>query len=156
MLFVGVCLLPTFLQRAFFWNGEISVTLQHSLQDEPTMENQMITLATYHTAFEAELARQHLENWGIVSFVNDQHTSSVLPPLTPSIGYVKLRCRESDAAKAFDLLMNPSANPELTEKDTVTIEERFQNTMGDDYVPVHTYCPKCESTEIYRKNLVLI
>jgi hypothetical protein len=115
------------------------------------MEDKIIRIATYPTAFEAELARQHLENWGIVSFIYDQYSTSLLPPMNPVIGYVKLNCRESDAARALELLKNISESHVPEEEDAATIEEPLKNSMGDDYVPVHSYCPKCESTDIYRK-----
>ena len=63
-----------------------------------------MTIATFGTAHEAELARGYLESGGIDVFLADQVISRVAPHYSRSFGEIRLQVRQKDAAEAREIL----------------------------------------------------
>ncbi|HVR97706.1 MAG TPA: DUF2007 domain-containing protein [Thermoanaerobaculia bacterium] len=91
-----------------------------------------MTVATYSSPWEAELARARLESEGIDSIVADAHLSRLY--CSNIVGGVKVQVREDEAARAGDLLRELRPIPEIY---LVTEEDAGQPR-----------CPGCNSDNI--------
>ncbi len=65
------------------------------------MRDEFITVSTFQTVLEAELARSVLEAAGIESFIHAPHANALYPGI---LGEVKLQVREDDLDTAKDIL----------------------------------------------------
>ena len=93
----------------------------------------MVTVGAYATPWEAQLARTCLEAEGIDSVVADEHLARIWCAAT--VGGIKLRVREVDAAHASDLLRNLRPIPEI-----------YLVTEAD--LPLPQRCPSCKSDNL--------
>jgi hypothetical protein len=64
----------------------------------------LITVASYPDAAEAELARERLELEGVAAFVIGGQTAGVMPFLTGPTGGVRLQVGRLDADRAREIL----------------------------------------------------
>jgi hypothetical protein len=64
----------------------------------------LVTIASFYTAAEAETLRVVLADEGIPAFVTDAEVSTINFLLTPAIGGVKVRTSTDDAGRAKALL----------------------------------------------------
>jgi hypothetical protein len=64
----------------------------------------LVTIASFYTAAEAETLRVVLADEGIPAFVSDAEVSSINFLMTPAVGGVKLRTSTDDAARAKALI----------------------------------------------------
>ncbi|TNF46516.1 hypothetical protein EP232_04455 [bacterium] len=65
------------------------------------MADEFITVSTYTTVLEAEMARSVLDSAGIESFIHAPHANWLYPGV---LGEVKLQVRKEDLDTARDLL----------------------------------------------------
>ncbi len=72
------------------------------------MPDQLITVANYFLAYEADLARNLLESEGIRAFVNGNMTGSLLPT-----GEIQLQVSAADAPRAAAILAAQAAEASL-------------------------------------------
>lgn len=129
--------------------------------DNP-MDDRLITIATFHQPFEAHIVKGRLEAEGVECFVQDEAVAQMVL-YAPAIGGAKLQVRESDAARAAEIL----DLPDFEEKDFLDVEEEDRSEDADrerpedaeqdrpedleqtDSIPE---CPECGSGRVERKN----
>lgn len=88
---------------------------------EPQYElEKLVTVETFSTPWEAQLARARLETEGIHSVIADENFVRLYWALSNAMGGVKLKVREEDAPRAAELLQDRCPIPEIylvTEED---------------------------------------
>ena len=80
------------------------------------MSDELVTIATFETPVEAELARLRLEAEEILCFVHGSHMAG-MQVFGLSVAGVKLRVRPQDAELAVAILEAPIEEGELEEAD---------------------------------------
>lgn len=68
------------------------------------MKTQLITIAVFALAFQANLVKGRLEADGIPCYIQDEHSVQTTPMLTNAIGGVKLQVKDEDVPMAVALL----------------------------------------------------
>ena len=68
----------------------------------------LVTVATFRTAAEAELAKEMLDNEGIVAFLGNEMSAGLMPYLTSELVQITLQVPERDAERARDILSPPA------------------------------------------------
>ncbi len=97
--------------------------------------NKLVTVATFDGVEEAHICKGKLQAEGVPCFLADEHVISVIRYYSWALGGVKLKVRESDAAKAAAILgINQNGSAQLAK----SISEN---------------CPRCNSTDIWREPL---
>jgi len=71
----------------------------------------LVTVASFRTVPEAELAKELLENEGISSFLGNEMAAGLMPFLTPDLGGITLQVQQKDAPRARDVLAVPENSP---------------------------------------------
>ncbi|WP_394837268.1 DUF2007 domain-containing protein [Pendulispora rubella] len=69
----------------------------------------LVTVASFRTAPEAELAKELLENEGISAFLGNEMAAGLMPFLTPDLGGVTLQVQQKDAGRAREVLTPENA-----------------------------------------------
>lgn len=77
-----------------------------------TRDDDLVTVATFLRAYEAELARGLLEASEIDVFVADENMGRIASHLTPLIGGIRLQVRREDEDLARELLDRVQNDPE--------------------------------------------
>lgn len=98
------------------------------------MSEELVTIATFSMAIEADLARAKLESEGIECFLADEHTVTVNWLYSQAVGGVKLQVKEADAQRAIGVLKESRI--------TKDIENQADEFEG-------YYCPRCNSTDVH-------
>ena len=75
--------------------------------------DQLVTLLTFATAWEAQLARARLEAEGIEAVIADEHVARLYGGIGHVVGGIKLRVWEEDAARAAAVLEARRPLPEI-------------------------------------------
>jgi hypothetical protein len=112
------------------------------------MAGEMVTVATFRFAHEAELARLHLAEVGITAYIADAETVAMDWLLSNAIGNVKLQVAAKDAEEAAALLAQaeemrledrlPDWDDEDDEEDTSVCL-----ACGEEIPEDETKCPGC-------------
>lgn len=71
------------------------------------MTNDLVTIASFASPVEAELAKNCLESSGIPTFLVGENTVSMAWHLTNAVGGIRLQVAQSDATEAVAILHNP-------------------------------------------------
>jgi Putative prokaryotic signal transducing protein len=71
---------------------------------QKTEDNALVTVATFTTPVEAEMARVRLERLGIQAFLGNAVAVGVMPFLGNDLGGISLQVLEKDAEQARELL----------------------------------------------------
>src|SRR5215207_2944578 len=103
----------------------------------PTVSYEMerlVTVATFTSPWEAQLARARLEAEGIESMIADEHVVRLDWAISNAVGGVKLQVRKEDAESAAAALTSGNALPEIY---LVTDEEAARRR-----------CPGCNSDNL--------
>jgi len=108
------------------------------------MEDRLITIATFMYLTEAYPLITRLEDEGIECSMGDENIVSVQPFLSNAVGGVKVNIKESDWERALSILKQIKQDNKVEEK---KIDEKWVK----DFVAVETYCPECESTQVFRR-----
>jgi hypothetical protein len=94
---------------------------------DPTYDlEKLVTVQTYPSPWEAQLARARLEAEGIHSVVVGENFVHLYSALAPMVGGVQLQVREEDAPRAAELLRTLRPIPEIylvTEEDAAEARE---------------------------------
>ena len=77
-------------------------TLDEKTDD--TLEENLVTVASFTTPVEAEMARVRLERLGIAAFLGNAAAVGVMPFLGNDLGGISLQVLEKDADQARELL----------------------------------------------------
>lgn len=103
-----------------------------------TAQSDIITIATFSTPYEAQLAKGLLEENGILACVADEYTVGINWLYSNAVGGVRLQVIESDAERALELLeMEREADSAATEAPgEQERQEEWEN------------CPNCESRNV--------
>ncbi len=112
------------------------------------MSDNIVTLTTFMFATEAYSLMAKLEEEGIECFLGDENIVSVQPFLSNAVGGVKVKIKESDSEKALLVLKQ-------LKQDNKKAEKKIDEKWSIDFIPVDTYCPECESHQVYRKKHTL-
>ncbi len=72
--------------------------------ENDTIAHELVTVATFHTPIEAELARTRLEAAGIASFLSNAASVGVMPFLGNDLGGIGLQVSSTDADAAREIL----------------------------------------------------
>ena len=115
------------------------------------MADRIVTLATYMYPTEAYPLMSKLESEGIECFLDGENTVTAMPFLSNAIGGIKLNIKNSDAEKALQILKQSKQYFEEKRKK----EEKKPDAFSKGFVQVDTFCPECESTNIYRRKFPL-
>ena len=77
------------------------------MSDNPEYElEKLVTLQTFSSSWEAELARTCLETEGIHAFIADEHFFRLYGALSHTLGGLRLQVRPEEAEHAAELLRN--------------------------------------------------
>jgi predicted RNA-binding Zn-ribbon protein involved in translation (DUF1610 family) len=98
----------------------------------------LVTLTTFRTAHDAQLAKAVLDDEGVPAFLRDENVASIAPYMSP-MG-VKLQVAAEDADRAESIL-NRIAGLDVAEKTTASAEHAIRHPEQ---------CPKCGSADIRR------
>jgi hypothetical protein len=99
------------------------------------MANNFVTVATFPTSIEANLAKQLLEAEGIRAYLANESTVDLAWHLTVAVGWVKLQVHQSDAALAQLILQSSNLDDKsISEADESTAAEQLflQEDEGDE------------------------
>ena len=113
------------------------------------MSDSIITLTTFMFPTEAYSLVARLEEEGIECFLGDDTLVSVNPFLSNAVGGVKVNIKEKDSEKALSILSQ-------IKQDNKKEERKVDEKWVKDFVPVDTFCPECESTNVYKKKFSLL
>lgn len=95
----------------------------------------LVTVETFTSPWEAQLARARLESEGIHSVIADENFIRLYWALSNAVGGVKLQVREDDVTRAAELLQSRQPIPEIY---LVTDEEAARPR-----------CPGCKSDRVF-------
>jgi Putative prokaryotic signal transducing protein len=104
------------------------------MQDSQYELERLVTLETFTTPWEAQIARARLEAEGIHSVIADENFVRLYWALSSALGGVKLQVRKEDAAQAAELLRDSDPIPEI-----------YLVTEEDAALP---RCPGCKSDNL--------
>ncbi len=91
----------------------------------------LVTVETFSSSWEAQLARACLEAEGVHSVIADEHFHRLYSALTNTLGGVRLQVRPEDADRAADLLRNRRPLFYLvTEDDSQPVFEEVEEPMA--------------------------
>ncbi|MDP8263349.1 MAG: DUF2007 domain-containing protein [Candidatus Ancaeobacter aquaticus] len=68
------------------------------------MSDELVTIATFDKSFEAHMYKSKLEAAGIECFLADENIVGLNWFLSPAVGFIKLQVRESDIARAQNVM----------------------------------------------------
>ncbi|MBI1916039.1 MAG: DUF2007 domain-containing protein [Planctomycetes bacterium] len=77
------------------------------MSQDDAMHQNLVTVETFSDQFQAELARQRLEQAGIPTYLNGEATTGAFVGLGRSFSTIKLEVREEDLERARELLAKP-------------------------------------------------
>ena len=103
----------------------------------------LVTLTTFRTVLDANLAKAVLEDEGVPAFLGDENLSSIAPYVSP-LG-VKLQVAADDFDRAEGIL-NRIAGLDVAEQSTASAERAIRNPEQ---------CPHCGSPDIRRTRRLL-
>lgn len=106
------------------------------------MAQKLVTLTTYTYTTEAYVLVAKLEAEGIKSFLKNEHLLSTQQFLSNAVGGLDVQVNEEDFGNAKIILAKINANAQT---------DSLPAGIGSDYEKVLVYCPKCESTHVYKK-----
>lgn len=89
-------------------------------KEEDIFHPELVTIATYTTPYEAQIAKGMLETNGIPAFAANEHFVGVNWLLSNAIGGVTLQVTETDAEQARALLAQENASTPLADEATET------------------------------------
>lgn len=102
----------------------------------------LVVIHTYTYPTEVFLLKTKLEEAGIPVFTFEEKTISMDPFLSQAIGGLKLRVPEKDLALAQEIVQQFYQSLPRTEEGNEAAEKAH-------FEPVNTWCPKCDSTQVF-------
>ena len=103
------------------------------------------TILTGTFGSEIAVVRSKLESEGIDCFVKNELTAQVLPHISNAVGGVKLQIRESDLARALEIL-NQTEAPSLETEANESQPDAGETVRKNPDIT----CPFCGSTEVVK------
>jgi predicted RNA-binding Zn-ribbon protein involved in translation (DUF1610 family) len=96
----------------------------------------LVTLTTFRTAHDAQLAKAVLDDEGVTAIIGDENIASIAPYMSP-MG-VKLQVDARDAERA-EAILNRIAGLDVAEQATASAQHAIRHPEQ---------CPKCGSADI--------
>ncbi|MEE8199941.1 MAG: transposase [Candidatus Acidoferrales bacterium] len=100
------------------------------------MAEKLVTVARFHEPALAHLCKTRLELTGVEAIVSDEHIIGLNWFYSLALGGVKVKVRESEAARAIELLGEEFPEAELSEEVKATAPDELR-------------CPRCHSQSVY-------
>ena len=119
------------------------------------MSEKLVTVASFATPFEAQVAKNRLEAEGIPAFLGDEESVGNLWHLGMALGGVKLMVSDDHIQKAMDLLTilpeeelaETDPDPDSGEADSEAIQEAWTCPQcGNRVTADQGFCPSCDSS----------
>ncbi len=107
------------------------------------MAEEFVTLTTYTYATEAYILVAKLEAEGIKVFLKNEHLVSTQNFLSNAVGGIDVQVGEHDLERAKVVL----EKVQQEKKDSEIVPEN----LSKDFEKVLTYCPECESSDVYKR-----
>jgi hypothetical protein len=107
------------------------------------MDGTLVTLTTYTYATDAYVLVAKLEAEGIKVFLKNEHLVSTQNFLSNAVGGIDLQINANDLEKAKGILKKVEEEKKNSEK--------VPETLSKDFEKVLTYCPECESSNVYKR-----
>lgn len=107
------------------------------------MAEEFVTLTTYTYATEAYILVAKLEAEGIKVFLKNEHLVSTQNFLSNAVGGIDVQVGQHDLERAKVVLEKVKQE----KKDS----EKVPETLSKDFEKVLTYCPECESSDVYKR-----
>lgn len=98
-------------------------------------DTRLVTVAAFDHPYRAQFARMRLDAEGIESFLLDENIVTMNPMFAVGVGGIKLQVRESDAARAAEIL----GQKPIPEESVVDTPEEESMTPP---------CPECNSSNV--------
>lgn len=105
-------------------------------QPDTSRETSLATIATFSYPTQAHILRTRLEAEGIETFIADELTITGNWLYSNAVGGVKLQVRESDMARAREILNQESVSAEMTDAELDDEEQQW-------------VCPRCQSPRVH-------
>ncbi|MBS1635944.1 MAG: DUF2007 domain-containing protein [Bacteroidetes bacterium] len=109
------------------------------------MHDNLVTLTTYTYSSDTMMLAARLDDAGIKYFLKDENLISADPFLSNAVGGVKVQVCEADYDRARAVLDEVNAAREASEK--------AEGEKWKGYKKVTVFCPLCDSSDVYRKNV---
>ena len=107
------------------------------------MAEEFVTLTTYTYATEAYILVAKLEAEGIKVFLKNEHLVSTQNFLSNAVGGIDVQVGQHDLERAKVVL----EKVQQEKKDSEIVPEN----LSKDFEKVLTYCPECESSDVYKR-----
>lgn len=112
------------------------------------MPEKLVTLTTFSSPVEAQMAKNLLEAHGIVAYLADEETVGMYWLLGNAIGGVKLQVADSDLERAADTLeTRGQRNAPVPEPEETFSEARTCPACRKSFPAECDYCPSCGPPE---------
>ena len=96
------------------------------------MDEKLVTVMTFSTLWEAEIAGSRLYSEGVPVYLKDGHTVNMNWLFSNAVGGVKVQVADVDFKKANEILSNP------------LIVDTHEEDLSDDVI----VCPRCQNENI--------
>ena len=108
-----------------------------------TSEDALVSIATYLTLAEADLARMHLAEEGITAVVADSGIVGTNWFLGNAVGYIKVQVRQSDAEVAWSILKSKPGRPGKKKPSDLDDDATYCLACGRTIEETEPRCPAC-------------
>jgi len=96
------------------------------------VSDELVTVASYHDAISADIARNFLESEGLQAFVTNEASATTFSGIAEMLGGVKIQVPTADADRARELLAQ-HASSAITDED---VDESDDEDSADDEQPL--------------------
>ncbi|HEY9604847.1 MAG TPA: DUF2007 domain-containing protein [Allocoleopsis sp.] len=100
------------------------------------MTPEIVTVATFADAIEAELAQQLLEAEDIIAFVNDEATVNLAWYLTIAVGWIKLQVLPQDAEAALSILIDAQQEGQIITEPSIETSTDTSSSLIEEWEPI--------------------
>lgn len=108
---------------------------------------EVVTISTFSSAIEANLAKQELEAEGLTAFLDDEFITGFLWYLNVAVGWIKLRVPEPQVEQAISILLDSRVSIQDIDEDGLklswadqTVERMFRiAVLGLMFLPLQLY-----------------
>lgn len=103
---------------------------------------QLVTVATYSEAFEAQMARSKLAAHGVRAFIDGEHAATLNPHYLGAALGIRLQVHRADATRSSEILRAPVVD-EAIEDGAIDDDEEEDHPDGP-------RCPRCSARYAYQ------
>ena len=110
------------------------------------MQDDLVILTSYTYSSDTMMLSARLDDAGIKYFLKDENLITADPFLSNAVGGVKVQVMEKDYEQAKVVL--DEVNAALKARDEIDVDK-----WRAGYKKVTVFCPVCDSSDVYRKNV---